>query len=77
MALSALLSEPNLRAIGIERGVFEQPVVRFGGHGGWEGVFENFAQYKARVWIGSSHVLSIVVPKRSTLILEEQLHNIF
>jgi len=43
----------------------------------WEGFFENFAQYKARVWIGSNHVLSITCPKRSTLVLEEQLYNIF
>jgi 4'-phosphopantetheinyl transferase len=38
----------------------------------WEGSFENFAQYKARIWIGSNHVLSIVLPKRSMLVLEEQ-----
>jgi 4'-phosphopantetheinyl transferase len=43
----------------------------------WEGFFENFAQYKARVWIGSKHVLAIAVPKRSTLILEGQLNDIF
>ena len=43
----------------------------------WEGLFENFAQYKARVWIGSKHVLAIAVPKRSTLILEEQLNDLF
>ena len=174
-ALSAVLSEPELRAIEIERGVFEQPVVRCDRDGGWEvtishtedlavalaypaghpmgidleqidpgqhetilsqlsereiewlklrsaerlqfatglwaakeslskvlqtglmanirvydlaefnvidsreweGFFENFAQYKARVWIGSKHVLAIAVPRRSTLILEEQLYNIF
>ena len=173
-ALSAVLSEPDLRAIEIERGVFEQPIVRYGRNGGWEvtishtgdlavalaypaghpmgvdleqvdpgqhetilsqlsvreiawlnlhpaerfqfasslwaakeslskalrtglmasirvydlaefnfidskeweGLFENFAQYKARVWIGSNHVLSIALPKRSTLVLDEQLSNI-
>jgi 4'-phosphopantetheinyl transferase len=173
-ALSALLSEPNLRAIEIERGVFEQPIVRYDGNGEWdvtishtedlavalaypaghpmgidleridprqhetilsqlsereigwlslrsaeklqfasalwaakeslskvlrtglmasirvydlaefnladskvwEGFFQNFAQYKARVWIGSNHVLSIALPKRSTLDLGEQLYNI-
>lgn len=173
-ALSALLSEPNFRTIEIERGVFEQPIVRCDGNGGWdvtishtddlaaalaypgghpmgidleridprqhetilsqlsereigwlnlrsaeklqfagalwaakeslskvlrtglmanirvydlaefnsidsrvwEGFFENFAQYKARVWAGSKHVLSIAFPKRSTLVLEEQLYNI-
>jgi 4'-phosphopantetheinyl transferase len=173
-ALSALLSEPNLRAIEIERGVFEQPIVRYDGNGEWdvtishtedlavalaypaghpmgidleridprqhetilsqlsereigwlslrsaeklqfasalwaakeslskvlrtglmasiriydlaefnladskvwEGFFKNFAQYKVRVWIGSNHVLSIALPKRSTLVLEEQLYNI-
>jgi 4'-phosphopantetheinyl transferase len=175
IALSTLLSEPDLRAIEIERGVFEQPVVRCDGNGGWdvtishtedlavalafpaghpmgidleridrrqhetilsqlsereigwlnlgsaeklqfasalwaakeslskvlrtglmasirvydltevnlidsrvwEGFFENFAQYKARVWIGSNHVLSIAFPKRSTLVLGEQLNNVF
>jgi 4'-phosphopantetheinyl transferase len=174
-ALSAVLSEPELRAIEIERGVFEQPVVRCDRDGGWEvtishtedlavalaypaghpmGIdleqidpgqhetilsqlsereiewlklrsaerlqfatglwaakeslskvlrtglmanirvydlaelnvidsrewevfFENFAQYKARVWVGSKHVLAITVPKRSALILEEQLYNTF
>ena len=174
-ALSAVLSEPDLRAIEIERGVFEQPVVRCGRNGGWEvtishtedlavalaypaghpmgidleevgpgqhetilsqlseremgwlnlhpterfpfasalwaakeslskvlrtglmanirvydlaefnlidpreweGIFENFGQYKARVWMGSKHVLSIALPKRSTLVLEEQLSHLF
>lgn len=33
----------------------------------WEGLFQNFAQYKVRVWIGSTHVLSIALPKRSIL----------
>lgn len=33
----------------------------------WEGEFENFAQYKARVWTGSGYVLSIAMPKRSVL----------
>ena len=174
LALSAVLSEPDLRAIEIERGVFEQPIVRCDRNGGWdvtishtedvamalaypaghpmgidlekfgpgqhetilsqlsereigwlrlhtaerfqfasalwaakeslskvlrtglmanirvydlaefnvvdsrewEGFFENFAQYKARVWIGSKHVLSIAFPKRSTLVLGEQVYNI-
>jgi 4'-phosphopantetheinyl transferase len=35
------------------------------GSGVWEGLFQNFAQYKAKVWIGSSYALSIVMPKRS------------
>jgi 4'-phosphopantetheinyl transferase len=174
-ALSAALSEPDLRVIEIERGVFEQPIVRYDRNVGWgvtishteelaaalaypaghpmgidleqidprqhetilsqlsereigwlnlhsaerfefasalwaakeslskvlrtglmanirvydlaefnviasrerEGFFENFAQYKTRVWIGSKHVLAIAVPKRSALILEQQLYNIF
>jgi len=33
----------------------------------WEGQFLNFAQYKARVWVGSSYVLSIAMPKRSMI----------
>ncbi|MBV8278276.1 MAG: 4'-phosphopantetheinyl transferase superfamily protein [Verrucomicrobia bacterium] len=173
VALSAVLAEPDLRAIEIERGVFEQPVVRCSRSGGWEvtishtedvgvalaypaghpmgidlehiepgqyetilsqlsereigwlnlrsaerlqfasalwaakeslskvlrtglmaniraydlaefnlidarvweGFFENFAQYKARVWMGSKHVLSITLPKRSTLVLDKQFYN--
>jgi 4'-phosphopantetheinyl transferase len=35
-----------------------------------EGYFENFAQYKAIIWIGSSHALSIVLPKRSVIGLD-------
>jgi 4'-phosphopantetheinyl transferase len=33
----------------------------------WEGCFQNFGQYKVRVWAGASYVLSIVMPKRSVL----------
>jgi 4'-phosphopantetheinyl transferase len=36
----------------------------------WESLFQNFGQYKAVTWIGSSHVLSLVLPKRSSLSLE-------
>jgi hypothetical protein len=43
----------------------------------WEGFFENFAQYKARVLAGYNHVLSIAFRKRSTLVFGEQLSNIF
>jgi len=35
-----------------------------------EGVFKNFAQHKVRIWIGSSHALSIVLAKRSVISLE-------
>jgi 4'-phosphopantetheinyl transferase len=38
-----------------------------------EACFENFAQYKARVWIGSSYALSIALPKRSALAFEGNL----
>ncbi len=31
----------------------------------WEGWFQNFGQYKVRVWAGASYVLSIAMPKRS------------
>jgi 4'-phosphopantetheinyl transferase len=37
------------------------------GPGIWEALFQNFAQYKATIWIGDRWVLSIVLPKRSTL----------
>jgi 4'-phosphopantetheinyl transferase len=33
----------------------------------WEGLFQNFAQYKVRVWAGATFVLSIAMPKRSVL----------
>jgi 4'-phosphopantetheinyl transferase len=33
----------------------------------WEGFFRNFAQYKAIMWVENPFVLSIVLPKRSTL----------
>ena len=33
----------------------------------WEGLFLNFAQYKAWVWTGSSYALSIAMPRRSML----------
>jgi 4'-phosphopantetheinyl transferase len=35
--------------------------------GAWKVLFQNFAQYKAVVWIGSSYVLSIVLPRRSMM----------
>jgi 4'-phosphopantetheinyl transferase len=31
----------------------------------WEGRFQNFGQYKVRVWAGASYVFSIAMPKRS------------
>src|SRR5260370_4506801 len=31
----------------------------------WEGCFQNFGQYKVRVWAGASYVLSIAMPKQS------------
>ena len=40
------------------------------GSGIWEGLFQHFGQYKAVTWIGSFHVLSVVLPKRSSLVLE-------
>ena len=43
------------------------------GSGIWEGLFLSFAQYKARVWIGSSSVLAIVLPKQSTIFTEANL----
>jgi 4'-phosphopantetheinyl transferase len=35
--------------------------------GVWEGLFKNFAQYKAQVWAGSSYALSIALPKKSMI----------
>jgi phosphopantetheinyl transferase len=33
--------------------------------GVWEGCFENFGQYKVRVWTGLTYAMSIAMPKRS------------
>jgi 4'-phosphopantetheinyl transferase len=41
--------------------------------GTWEGLFQNFAQYRAKVWIGSSYVFAMVFPKRSVLDLQDDL----
>jgi 4'-phosphopantetheinyl transferase len=38
-----------------------------------EAFFENFAQYKARAWMGSLYALSIALPKRSALTLDYNL----
>jgi hypothetical protein len=35
-----------------------------------EGFFQNFGQYKTTTWIGSSHALSIVLPKGSIIVNE-------
>ena len=39
----------------------------------WEGLFENFAQYKVKVWVGSSHAFSVAFPKRSVLDFNDDL----
>jgi 4'-phosphopantetheinyl transferase len=41
--------------------------------GTWEGLFQNFAQYKAKVWTGSSYAFAMVFPKRSVLGLDDDL----
>jgi 4'-phosphopantetheinyl transferase len=42
----------------------------------WEGLFENFAQYKVKVRVGSSHAFAIAFPKRSVLDLDDDLHTL-
>jgi phosphopantetheinyl transferase len=44
--------------------------------GTWEGLFQNFAQYKAKVWIGSSYAFAIVFPKRSVLNMRDDLRRV-
>jgi 4'-phosphopantetheinyl transferase len=44
--------------------------------GTWEALFQNFGQYKAVTWIGSLHVLSVVLPKRSRLALEGNIREV-
>jgi phosphopantetheinyl transferase len=39
----------------------------------WEGLFEHFAQYKVKVWVGSSHAFSVAFPKRSVLDFNDDL----
>jgi hypothetical protein len=41
--------------------------------GTWEGLFQNFAQYKSKVWTGSSYAFAMVFPKRSVLGLDDDL----
>jgi 4'-phosphopantetheinyl transferase len=41
--------------------------------GTWEGLFQNFAQYKVKAWIGSLYAFAMVLPKRSELHLTEDL----
>lgn len=53
--------------------VYHLSEFRLIGPGIWEGFFENFAQYKARVWICSSFALAMVSPKRTAVILKEDL----
>ncbi|MHB8520620.1 MAG: 4'-phosphopantetheinyl transferase family protein [Limisphaerales bacterium] len=38
-----------------------------GGGGLWEGLFQNFAQYRFVSWVGDSSVLSLVLPKNSII----------
>ena len=44
--------------------------------GTWEGLFQNFAQYKVKVWIGSSYAFAMVFPKRSVLGLDDDLSSV-
>jgi len=41
--------------------------------GTWEGLFQNFAQYKVKAWIGSLYAFAMVLPKRSELHLRQDL----
>jgi phosphopantetheinyl transferase len=45
--------------------------------GNWEGLFENFGQYKTTTWIGTSHAVSIVLPKRSTIVNGRDIREAF
>jgi 4'-phosphopantetheinyl transferase len=65
-ALSKVLCTGLMTPIQIYKLTEFQPI----GSGIWEGLFQNFGQYKAVTWIGSFHVLSLVLPKRSSPILE-------
>jgi 4'-phosphopantetheinyl transferase len=45
--------------------------------GYWEGLFQNFGQYKTITWIGSAHVMSIVLPKKSIIVNEREILEAF
>ena len=45
--------------------------------GNWEGTFQNFGQYKTTTWIGTSHAVSIVLPKRSTIVNGREIREAF
>jgi phosphopantetheinyl transferase (holo-ACP synthase) len=45
--------------------------------GNWEGHFQNFGQYKTATWIGTSHAVSIVLPKRSIIANEHEIYEAF
>jgi phosphopantetheinyl transferase (holo-ACP synthase) len=45
--------------------------------GNWEGTFQNFGQYKTMTWIGTSHAVSIVLPKRSTIVNGREIREAF
>ena len=44
--------------------------------GTWEGLFQNFAQYKVKVWIGSLYAFAMVLPKRSALHFRDDLRQV-
>jgi 4'-phosphopantetheinyl transferase len=45
--------------------------------GNWEGLFQNFGQYKTSTWIGASHATSIVLPKRSIIVNGREIREAF
>jgi 4'-phosphopantetheinyl transferase len=53
--------------------VYHLAEFRLLGPGTWEGFFQNFAQYKVSVWIGSSYAFAMVAPKRTAVVLKEEL----
>jgi phosphopantetheinyl transferase len=45
--------------------------------GNWEGLFQNFGQYKTTTWVGTSHAVSIVLPKRSIIVNGYEIYDAF
>jgi phosphopantetheinyl transferase len=71
-ALSKVLCTGLMTPIQVYNLTEFQPI----GSGIWRGLFRNFGQYKALTWIGSFHVLSLVLPKRSGIALESNFREV-
>lgn len=56
--------------------IYELAEVRLIGRENWEGLFQNFAQYKVCVWLGSAYGFAVVSPRRTAIVLKDDLRPI-